>query len=87
MANKNIESVLLEERSFAPSADFSSRARVTPSEFERLRREAARDPVGFWADLARKELTWHTAFTRALDDSDAPNFRWFADGRLNVSFN
>jgi acetyl-CoA synthetase len=26
-------------------------------------------------------------FTRALDDSDAPNYRWFTDGRLNASVN
>src|SRR5262249_16596938 len=39
------------------------------------------------ADLARKELVWNQPFTVTLDDSKAPNFRWFPDGRLNVSFN
>ena len=52
-----------------------------------MRRQAADDPVGFWARLAREEITWQTPFTVALDDSAAPNFRWFTDGRLNVSFN
>src|SRR5690606_15221215 len=49
--------------------------------------EAARDPVAFWGARARAELNWHTPFTRTLDESAAPNFRWFSDGRLNVSFN
>src|SRR3546814_3167088 len=45
------------------------------------------DHVGFWAGLAKKELAWQTPFTQSLDDSHAPNYRWFADGKLNVSVN
>jgi acetyl-CoA synthetase len=87
MASKNIVSVLQEERTFAPPADFAARARIKPADFERLRREAAEDPSGFWGRLAREEITWHTPFTVSLDESAAPNYRWFTDGRLNVSFN
>jgi acetyl-CoA synthetase len=87
MASKNIVSVLQEERTFAPAADFAARARIKPADLERMRREAAEDANGFWARLAREELTWHQPFTVALDDSAAPNYRWFTDGRLNVSFN
>src|SRR5262245_33690076 len=87
MANKNIVSVLQEERTFAPPAGFAQRARIKPADLEALRRRAAEDPLGFWADLAREELAWHEPFTVVLDDSDAPNFRWFTDGRLNVSHN
>ena len=49
--------------------------------------KAARDYVGFWADLAAAEIDWHRPFTVALDDSKAPNYRWFTDGQLNVSHN
>jgi len=87
MASKNITSVMHEERTFAPPADFAARARIKPADLERMRRQAADDPVGFWARLAREEIAWQTPFTVALDDSAAPNFRWFTDGRLNVSFN
>ncbi len=87
MASKNIVSVLQEERTFPPAAEFTARARVKPADLERMRREAAEDPSGFWARLARQEISWHTPFTVTLDDSDAPNYRWFTDGRLNVSFN
>src|SRR5476651_2666486 len=52
-----------------------------------MRRKAATDHVGFWADLARKSLYWHKPFTVTLDDSKAPNYRWFPDGELNVSWN
>ncbi|HET7757441.1 MAG TPA: acetate--CoA ligase, partial [Steroidobacteraceae bacterium] len=87
MANKNIESVLLEERSFAPAAAFAARARIKAADLESLRRRAAEDHVGFWADLAAQELSWHKPFTIALDEARAPNYRWFTDGRLNASWN
>ena len=87
MANKNIVSVLQEERSFAPPAEFTQRARLKPADVAKLREHAAKDHVGFWAEMARTALHWHTPFTVTLDDSSAPNYRWFTDGRLNVSHN
>jgi len=87
MADSNIQSVLQEERSFTPPAPFAKRARPTAAELEALHAQAEADPNGFWADLARRELHWETPFTVTLDDSKAPNYRWFTDGRLNVAWN
>src|SRR5882724_3976728 len=87
MAGKNIESVLLEERSFPPPREFAAKAGLKPADVRKLQEAAAEDNAGFWADQARKELVWQRPFTVCLDDSNAPNYRWFADGRLNVSFN
>jgi acetyl-CoA synthetase len=87
MSDKNIQSILQEERTFAPPAAFTARARIKPADLESLRRRAREDHVGFWAELAARELKWQVPFTRALDDSRAPNYRWFTDGRLNASFN
>ena len=87
MADKNIESVLLEERTFPPAPTFSARAHLKPADAEALRRRAREDHVGFWSDLAAQELTWHTPFTVGLDATRAPNYRWFSDGRLNASYN
>ncbi len=84
---KDIESALNEIRSFPPSAQFAARARLKPADLAALRRRADADYVGFWADLAREHLHWHRPFTRVLDDSEAPNYRWFSDGELNVSAN
>ena len=69
------------------------RRRLRPVPGSRLRscrrcmRRRRSDPNGFWADLARRELHWQTPFTVTLDDSKAPNYRWFTDGQLNVSCN
>jgi acetyl-CoA synthetase len=87
MAGKNIQSVLQEARVFPPSAKFRREAALKSADFARLYARAAEDYVGFWADLATAELAWQRPFSVPLDDTDAPNFRWFVDGRLNVSHN
>ncbi len=84
---KNLNSVLQERRLFAPDPQFVARAQLDADALQRLRAEAAADPQGFWAARAREELIWHRPFTRVLDESRAPNFEWFADGQLNVTYN
>jgi len=83
----NIESVLIEERQFPPSAEFAANAVIKQAEFDALYKAAADDYEGFWAQQARDMLDWHSPFTKTLDDSNAPHFKWFADGKLNVTYN
>jgi acetyl-CoA synthetase len=87
MAQKDIQSVLQEDRVFPPSAQFRKRATLKAGEVEAMYARAEHDYVGFWADLARAEIDWHRPFTVSLDDAHAPNYRWFTDGQLNVSHN
>ena len=49
--------------------------------------EAEADYAGYWARLAREFVVWKSPFTKVLDDSNAPFFKWFEDGTLNVSYN
>ncbi len=85
---ETLESVLHEERVFAPHPDFSAKARIgSPDALEALHREAQDDYQGFWARRAREEIDWHTPFSTVLDESTAPHYRWFSDGALNVSYN
>ncbi len=86
MAQKDIQSVLHEDRVFPPSAHFRRAATLQPKDLAALHARAAEDYVGFWSDLAVSEIHWHRPFSVPLDDTDAPNYRWFADGRLNVSY-
>jgi acetyl-CoA synthetase len=55
--------------------------------YEKLVAEAEADFSGYWSRLAREFLGWKTPFTQGLDDSQAPFFKWFEDGTLNVSWN
>ncbi|MGF6920607.1 acetate--CoA ligase [Paraburkholderia sp. 40] len=49
--------------------------------------EASQDHEAFWARLAREHLEWRRPFTKVLNDTDAPFYRWFEDGELNASYN
>jgi acetyl-CoA synthetase len=55
--------------------------------YNALVQEAESDYEGYWARLARELLSWKQPFTKVLNDSDAPFFKWFEDGKLNVSYN
>ncbi|HWU66141.1 MAG TPA: acetate--CoA ligase [Methylophilus sp.] len=84
----SIESVLHEHRVFAPAKAFSSQAAVgSMEEYQRLHAEALQDYEGFWAKLARELLIWHKPFTKTLNEDNAPFYKWFEDGELNVSAN
>ena len=84
----NIESVLQENQVFEPSKDFVKRATVSGlNAYETLCAEAEADYEGFWSQLAQEHLLWNKPFTKVLDDTNAPFFKWFHDGELNVSYN
>ncbi len=87
MSEKNIESILVEDRLFPPPTGFVDKARMTEEKLAALYNRAAQDNVGYWADMAREFLLWDRPFDTVFDDSEAPNFRWFTDGELNVSRN
>jgi acetyl-CoA synthetase len=84
----NIESVLIENRVFPPSEATVKRARISGmAAYNALCDEANRDFEGFWARLARDNVVWTKPFTRTLDESKAPFYKWFEDGELNASAN
>ena len=55
--------------------------------YKALCAEAEADYEGFWARHARELISWKEPFTQVLDESNPPFFKWFADGKLNVSYN
>ncbi len=88
MSTQTIESVLHETRVFPPSDAFVKQANISGMEaYRRLCAEAEKDFAGFWARLAREDVLWHKPFTKVLDESKAPFFKWFEDGELNASYN
>jgi acetyl-CoA synthetase len=83
-----IESVLVENRVFPPDARASQGARVASmAAYDALCKEAADDFEGFWARQARANVVWSKPFTRTLDESNPPFYKWFDDGELNASAN
>ncbi|MBV2235927.1 MAG: acetate--CoA ligase [Sterolibacterium sp.] len=83
-----IQSVLQENRVFPPSAATVARATISGrAAYDALCQEARDDPDAYWARLAHEHLSWQQDFRQTLDESQAPFYRWFVDGRLNVSYN
>ena len=87
MSGIEINSVLIENRLFEPSAEFTARARIKPDDLAAMHKQAAEDHEGFWARQARELLDWRKPFSVTLDATCAPHYKWFSDGELNVSHN
>ena len=81
-----IESVMHEDRIFEAPHDFAAKARINSLEaYKALCQEAEDDYAGFWAKRAREELTWHKPFTHALDESNAPFYKWFDESTKTIN--
>ena len=77
-----------ESRIFEPSQQFAAQATISGMDaYKAMVLEAERDYEGFWAKLARENLSWKKPFTRTLNEDNAPFYKWFEDGLLNVSYN
>jgi len=80
--------MLVENRVFPPSDAMVKAARISGMDaYYALCSEAEKDFEGFWARLAHDNLVWNKPFTQTLDESNAPFYKWFADGELNASAN
>jgi len=83
----NITSLSNEKRVFAPSKEFSKRARIRSlSQYRDLYMESIRSPERFWARQAKNELVWFKPWKQVLKWK-VPNAQWFVGGKLNVSYN
>ena len=84
----DMESLKQESRVFQPPALMTQNAAIPGmAAYNALCAEAEHDYEGFWARLARENLDWHKPFSTTLDESQAPFYKWFEDGQLNVSYN
>ncbi len=75
---------LLDVEKFPPPDDFRSKALVTD---ESMYEEAERDLEAFWSRQAGELIDWFAEPSKTLDESNAPFYMWFADGKLNASYN
>ena len=84
----SIESIHTENRIFHPNEQLSKNSRVKDlAQYQKLCESYNSDYEGTWGKLANDLLIWDKPFTKILDDSTPPFYRWFDDGKLNASFN
>ena len=83
-----MEPLMNESRIFNPPTDFVKNAAISGMDaYNKLCAEAEKDYVGFWARLAKEHVYWKQPFTKTLDESKAPFYKWFEDGTTNASYN
>ncbi len=86
--SSSIESTLVENRVFEPSEAIVKAARISGMDaYQAMCAEAEKDYEGFWGKLAKETLSWSKPFTKVLDESNKPFYKWFDDGELNASYN
>ena len=74
-----IETMLLEERRYAPDPEFARQANAQPEIYER-------DWEEFWETEGRNRVTWFEPFSK-LYEWEPPYAKWYLGGKLNVCFN
>ena len=71
---------------FYPNKEISKNARIrNMCEYNELMNEAKEDYEGFWDKYAKKKLKWIEPYSKVLDESSAPFYKWFVGGKINVT--
>jgi acetyl-CoA synthetase len=86
---ESIKVLSSEQRTFAPSAELSSKAHIgNMQQYEEMYKKSVDDPEGFWGDIAEKNITWSKKWDKVLEyDFHKPEIKWFQGGKLNASVN
>ena len=75
----------MEHTKYFPSKEISAQANIkSMDEYNALQESAKEDYEGFWDGYAREKLEWITPYSTVLDESEAPLYKWFNGGELNV---
>jgi propionyl-CoA synthetase len=54
--------------------------------YQRAYQESIHQPEKFW-NRAAQDVVWYKKYTRVLDASNKPFYRWFVEGELNTCYN
>jgi acetyl-CoA synthetase len=78
-----------QQRIFPPPEEFSKNALIKGiKEYQEMYERSVKDPEGFWADMAKENITWFKKWDKVMEcDFTQPQIRYFIGGRLNVSYN
>jgi acetyl-CoA synthetase len=71
---------------FNPNPEFAKNAAIPSMDaYWELQNRAIEDYEGFWKSFADEKIDWLAPYDTILDESDAPFYKWFTNGKLNVS--
>jgi len=71
---------------FEPNREFSKNARIkNMCEYKEICAEVDDDYEGYWDKMAKEKIDWFKPYDKVLDESNAPFYKWFVNGKLNVT--
>jgi acetyl-CoA synthetase len=71
---------------YQPNPEFQKDAAIkSMDEYWELQNRAIEDYEGYWADYAKEKIDWFKQFDRVLNEDNAPFYKWFEGGELNVA--
>ncbi len=76
----------MSETLYYPNKELFSNSPIPTMEaYHSLVQEFERDYEGTWAKFANEKLDWFKPYDKVLDESNAPFYKWFSGGELNVA--
>ena len=71
---------------FEPSREFSKNARIkNMCEYKELCHQVDDGYEDYWDRLAKEKIEWFKPYDTVLNESNAPFYKWFEGGKLNVT--
>ncbi len=77
---------MLKEVYYPKKELFKNPAFKNMCEYKEIVEEFEKDYEKTWGKLAKIKLKWEKPFTKVLDESNAPFYKWFIGGKLNVAY-
>jgi len=76
----------MSKKLYYPNEDMAKKANIkSMDEYHALMNSAKEDYEGFWKKFADEKIDWLSPYSKVLDESDKPFYKWFVDGKVNVS--
>lgn len=70
---------------YHPSPEIVQSAHIP--DYDAVHAEATADLPGFWGKIASENFEWYKPWSKVLDDSNAPFYKWFVDAKVNIVHN
>ncbi len=77
---------MLQEKYYPNKEHVKNASIKSMDEYNELMNAAKEDYEGFWGKFANEKIDWIKPYDNVLDESEAPFYKWFIGGKLNVAY-
>ncbi|NEW61653.1 acetate--CoA ligase [Sulfurovum sp. bin170] len=77
---------MMKKEIFPPNPKYTEDALIGSMDaYWELQNRAKDDYEGFWREYADSKIDWLSPYDKVLDESEAPFYKWFTNGKMNVA--